>query len=287
MSATHETIALPNNYKLEVVYDQDAQNPRLADNLGCMVLFERNWIQLDTPEKQLQYGFNGNSIEDFINHVCGYELETSEMFRSGPRKGLYKTEKVKGNNNGLILLGFDIYSHSGVCLINIQVIDTKQKTDALRENMEQFSGFLFVTPEQLKEEGNINPVELLKAELTDFDNYLQGLVFGGIVSDPNGEEVESIYGYSGLESIADLQLYAETVVENDLAALNNRTTDKVVNAINELSPEQKERVVSIMQNEIRKYQNDLFGKSKTTKVPFKQRINEVFKQKARETASIK
>lgn len=246
----HSTKPLPNNYKLNILYDINAENPRHSqDNFGGLVLFERNWREMETPKKLSYSGYPVSSTEDFINLVCGYENETNEVYKSGPRKGTYKTEKVKGNPP-TYLIGFDIYSHSGDCLTNIEPINTKQKPETLRNLMEKFSGFIFATDKMAKDEGITDPIKVLQAELKEFDAYLRGEVFVGRIIAPDGVLVDTIGGYIGEDSLSDLQLYAEETVENDALPYRERKLAAAISAIEKLPENDKQIITGLLKNSV-------------------------------------
>lgn len=63
-------------------------------------------------------------------------------------------------------------------------------------------GWIFMSQKRAKEEGIDNPKSVLEAEVKEYDCYLLGEVYGYIVKDSEGNEIDSCWGF--LLSIEDV-----------------------------------------------------------------------------------
>jgi hypothetical protein len=69
-------------------------------------------------------------------------------------------------------------------------------------------GFIYVAKEKVRSEYSVKRIskklrsriyDYLRAEIETYDNYLTGAVYGYIVTDEEGEEVDSCWGYYGYD----------------------------------------------------------------------------------------
>lgn len=152
---------LPNGYKVVVSYDPDPQSPREWDNIGTVVIHNRS----------------GYAFAD----------ETADMHE------LLNLESDKS----LICLPIYLYDHSGITINTTGFScpwDSGQvgviyctKADAIREFGNK------VCTAKVRDKA----LKVLKAEIEELDQYIQGDVYGYQVFDPSGEVVDSCWGYYG------------------------------------------------------------------------------------------
>ena len=58
-------------------------------------------------------------------------------------------------------------------------------------------GYIYMTKEKAKAEGLDNPLATLENEVSTMDDYLRGEVYGYIVYDAEGQELDSCWGFIG------------------------------------------------------------------------------------------
>ena len=153
------TKTFPNGYRVVVSYDPDPQSPREWDNLGTVVIHNRR-----------RYAFAD---------------ETADMHE------LLNLESDKNN----IVLPIYIYDHSG-STINTTGFSCRWDSGQV--------GVIYCTKEAaVKEFGNKvctakvreKALKCLRGEIEELDRYIRGEVYGYQVFDPEGEVVDSCWGY--------------------------------------------------------------------------------------------
>ena len=160
-------------YTLKIEQDENAQDPRSLDwtdcNLGAMICFHRRYSLGDT---------HNYSNRDFS---CWGDL---------------KKQLIKDYRNDVILPIY-MYDHSG------QTINTTGFSCAFDSGQ---VGFIILDRAQLlkthgtKRISKKHKVQLIAdliSEVRTYDQYLTGDVYGYIVEDEDGEEVDSCWGYYG------------------------------------------------------------------------------------------
>lgn len=150
--------------KIKIYQDEDAGNPREeCDEAGTMVCWHGRYTLGDK-----------------------HNFSDPEAFR----------EWWKENGKGGVLLSLFLYDHSGI-------------TMRATEGENPFScpwdsgqvGFIYVTRETIIKEwgkrGKQKAINYLKGEVKTYDDYLTGDVYGYVVEGPDGEELDSCWGYYG------------------------------------------------------------------------------------------
>lgn len=148
-------------YRIELHLDFDPLNPRTEwDNFGTMVFFHRGY---DLGDK------HSYSIEDLKEIVNGDDYFTLPVY---------------------------MYEHSGIT-ISTGRFSCQWDSGQL--------GHIIVSKEAAKKEfPNLSDSELeervytlLQGEVETYDHYLTGSVYGFVVKDKTGEEIESCWGFYG------------------------------------------------------------------------------------------
>ena len=160
---------------LRIEQDEDATSPRVDfDNLGHMVCFHNRYNLGDEQDEISDKDYNG--WEEMAAGI----------------KSLYP---------GCLILPLYLYDHSGITI--------KTTPFGCRWDSGQV-GFIYMTRETMLAEAPGNPKyvtkkvrdwaeECLKAEVSEYDQYLTGDVWGYIVEDDEGEDLESCWGFFGEE----------------------------------------------------------------------------------------
>jgi hypothetical protein len=153
-------------YKIEVIPDDDAQNPRKEfDNLGTMVCFHGRY---DLGDEGHGYVRSGNLRQD-IEKDCP----------------------------NCVILPLYLYDHSGLTM----------KTTPFSCPWDSGQvGYIFISLYDARKEYGWKSVtkkrraqleDFLRGEVSLYDSYLRGDVYGYRVLDPKGEEIDSCWGYYG------------------------------------------------------------------------------------------
>jgi hypothetical protein len=155
---------LEDNTTLEVIQDNDAQNPRETfEPMGKMVCFHRKY---DLGDK------HDYKSEDFAN------------FKDMEKK---LTRKLKL----AVILPLYLYDHSGITMSTTPFNDRWDSGQV---------GFIFLTKEQAKKEYNVTRMSKKVIEkIETYDNYLTGEVYGFKHCDAEGNELESVWGFYGYD----------------------------------------------------------------------------------------
>ena len=151
----------PNGYKVVVSIDPEPQSPREWDNIGTVVIHNRS-----------RYAFAD---------------ETADMHE------LLNLESDKNH----ISLPIYLYDHSGITINTTGF--------ACRWDSGQVGVIYCTKADAIREFGNKvctakvrdKALKVLKAEIEELDQYIQGDVYGYQVFDPSGEVVDSCWGYYG------------------------------------------------------------------------------------------
>jgi len=162
-----------NGKTIEIMYDQDAQSPRENDNLGTI-------------------------------------LYTSTRYNLGDKRVDRAEIEAIANDKNNIVLPVYAYIHSGTCL-----------------NTTGFScpwdsgqcGIIYVSKESIRKEWNVKKIsaklrakviENLRGEIDEFSKFLGGEVYGYVIKDKDGNDLDSCWGYIGLDWVRQ---YAKEAAE--------------------------------------------------------------------------
>lgn len=154
-------------YTLEIIQDSDPENPRTAyGNLGTMTCFHRRYRLGDKHD---------------IKH---------EDFNSWDELEQYLIESGKAE----VILPLYLYDHSGI------TISTTPFNDRFDSGQ---VGFVWISLETIENEApdGVNALEWAKdqllAEVLTYDQFLTGDVWGYVIKDSHGDEVDSCWGFYG------------------------------------------------------------------------------------------
>lgn len=161
------------NYKIEIIHDEFAENPRNEfDNLGTMVCFHRDYNLGDTG-----HGYNKSDFNSW------QELE----------------KQIIKDHDPAVILPIYMYDHSGITI--------STSSFSCRWDSGQI-GFIYISKDKVRKECNVKRInkelledikKALESEVETYDNYITGSCYGyQIIKD--GEVVDSCWGYYGWES---------------------------------------------------------------------------------------
>lgn len=161
---TMESFAV-GNLTVRIVRDPEPESPREWDNLGTMVCWHRNYNLGDWKETKALY-------------------RTPQDFR--------ESEDYK---EAAIVLPLYLYDHSGItmsCAPFSCPWDSGQV------------GYIFVSKSRLRSEYSVKRVtkktlalaeKVLRSEVNVYDQYLTGQVYGFVVEDEDGNDLDSCWGF--------------------------------------------------------------------------------------------
>lgn len=159
-----------NGLVIRIFQDTDPQNPRTdCDNFGTMVCFHRKYSLGDK-----NCGFR--NLDDAV--------EFEKSMRAQPAKG--------------VLLPLFMMDHSGLTI----------NTEGFRAMDPQgFDwgkiGFIYVDAKKMKAEG-VDADQArrnLQAEVDTYNKFVGGDVYGYVIETPTGEEIDSCWGFYGMDSV--------------------------------------------------------------------------------------
>jgi hypothetical protein len=177
-------------YTIKVIQDIDPQNPRKDfDNLGVMVC-EHSCYDLGDGGMYL--------LRDAVRaHPLWHDCWEDDLEEDDNQWWLAKAERF-----GFIILPLYLYDHSG---ITMNTTGFSCPWDSGRV------GVIFASPAKIRECHLLKPkqrisnkikklvIKVLKAEVEEYDQYLTGDVWGFIIEDSDGEEIQdgSCWGFFG------------------------------------------------------------------------------------------
>jgi hypothetical protein len=181
----------------KIYYDSDPSNPREEwDNLCTMVCFHKRYNLGDK-----KHGYSSSdygSWEELYNHI------------------------MEEYGNKVVIKSIFMYEHGGI------TISTGPFSCGWDSGQ---IGFIFISHDKMNKEWASKPFEseeaLIKqandcidAEIETYDQYLRGDVYGFEIEDPDGECVDSCWGFHGIEYMKQevndiLKFYVNKYIENE------------------------------------------------------------------------
>ena len=159
-----------NGLNIRIFYDESPENPRDWDNVGTMVCSHRNY------------------------NLGDEQLEASEYENwEDVRKNLLIKER-----KAVIILPLFLYDHSGITMYTTG--DTRYRQHEAWDSGQV--GFIYCTQEDIDREWNGDKEaakKYLEGEIKTYDQYLTGDVYGFSIKNKHGEDVDSCWGFYGIE----------------------------------------------------------------------------------------
>jgi len=209
--------------KIHIHQDQDPESPREWDNLGVMVCFHKRYTLGDE------------------NHGL-----TSDMFHGWVEVEKYLTRE----KHATIVLPLYLYDHSG---LRIKVGDFR---GLLPQGHAEFDsgqvGFIYASKETILKEYKVKRItkailakveKVLDGEVTDYDDYLSGNVYGFIAEDEKGNHCGSCWGFFGDWEKSGLINSAKTDIDTHLANRQKTKEHKLRQLIINKVPLEKRQLI--------------------------------------------
>lgn len=179
-------------FKIEICYDDEAESPREWDNLGT--IYTNN----------LRHNFDGKSVKDLVRE-CGYNPDNFDQIPFHIFSEKYVWAKVYA------------YEHSGM---TVRVCENNPYPDPMWDSY--LLGVVAVSKEKVRKEygwKRVSPqrekfvIGVMTREIETLDQYLTGEVYGYVVTNEEGEETDSCWGYFGDEGIKQALEEAKSVID--------------------------------------------------------------------------
>lgn len=199
----HKEEALDGALVLKILPDHDPVNPREDyDHVGRMVCFHS---RMDLGD-EVHYDFKPGEPTYYFNQDYEPRDPDKEEYQNGhyvSGRGKFKDCELAAafaaevKNRGGVVLLLQIYDHSGVTMYVTSDGTKQDRWDS--SNV----GFIYVTAEKVKGEWGDGPdakekaESCLKAEVTEYDKYLRGTIYGYQIEDADGDPIESCWGIYG------------------------------------------------------------------------------------------
>lgn len=191
--------------RIEIVYDQYCDSPREWDNLGTIACWHRRYKLGDVQP----------------------DVEP----------GLY-VDTVVGTENGVYLTVY-AYIHSGIALSTKPFdcpwdsgrlgyiwcsLEKARKEWSLRPDAD-WSTKLMASGELPEESLGARVARVLRGEIETYSQYLGGECYGYRVLSPDGEEIDSCYGYIGRDEFKYMTQCAKDTVDRWVEEPSNHNQD--------------------------------------------------------------
>jgi hypothetical protein len=157
-----------------IFYDEDPQSPKDWDQLGTMITWHRRHVfDLDGGKQGFEHG------QDWLD-----------------------ANKTAIDSGDLVYINVGMGDHSGIWLY-----EGEREYPGAEWDSGQV-GFLFCWKsdyekmcDQATEGWQAKALECLRAELTTWDQWARGDIYGYTIEDPSGEVVDSCWGFYGNEAV--------------------------------------------------------------------------------------
>jgi hypothetical protein len=187
---------------IRIVADDDPESPREWSNVGTMVCWHRRYTLGDEQPKCDADAYLRQLAREstpFKHPLRGWlDLQETADNRYCSDAARQRIDRIVKLNLDKVLANFIIlplylYDHSGI------TISTGRFSCPWDSGQ---VGFIYCTMEKARTEWNGTDEEIrkqaedyLKLEVETYDNFLTGTVAGFIAEDPDGEEIDSCWGF--------------------------------------------------------------------------------------------
>ena len=220
-------------YNIEVHQDDHYDNPRedWGDNFGTMVCFHDRY---DLGDKRQDHYNNDEWIENFAGQFCDDIQKKLDWWyeRLCPRYEDSRTKYEKKRkeviqkllDDNVFMLPLYLYDHSGITM-NTGGFSCPWDSGQV--------GYIYVTKEKVREEFKVKVVspklrakvyKILEQEVKVYDDYLTGNVWGYIIKDHNGNEIDDgscwgFYGDDGYEDDGYMINECKSIIDREIEEL--------------------------------------------------------------------
>lgn len=168
-------------FTVSIVYDTDpAESPREWENVGKMVCWHRRY-NLGDEQPSCQ------PSEFFARLMQDREYEKHRKFMPDE---LPDTHVARYIDKHFYVLPLNLYDHSGISISTGRFSCPWDSGQV---------GWIYMSKERAEQEGIADPLEYLRGEVSTYDEYLTGQVYGFVITDADGDTVDSCWGFYGLD----------------------------------------------------------------------------------------
>lgn len=203
---------------VKIIQDTDAPNPRKEyDNVGTMVCWHRNYELGDEQRgrdtsqldffKELAFEIHPELEDYFENGLWNKHNDTltdqkfdNDKYQAVKKAYNAEVQKIVGKilDKYYVMLPLGLYDHSG---ISMYVGSQSHWSDPGGWDSGQV-GWIYCTVKKAKEEWagadfHERAIEYLKGEVETYNQYLTGDVYGYVVEDADGEQLDACWGFFG------------------------------------------------------------------------------------------
>jgi hypothetical protein len=171
---------------LEIMIDESPSSPREWDNFGTLIAWHNRYDLSDHHEK------NHSDMREFLEyHTCEY-YETIEGVENASDDRLMELFQ-----RDHIMLPVYMYEHSGVVL-NTYGFSCPWDSGQV--------GYIYISKDRVRKEYGVKRItkkllekveSILKSEIDIYSEYVNGNVYGYVLKDNEGNEVDSCWGFYG------------------------------------------------------------------------------------------
>jgi hypothetical protein len=186
-------------YTIKVLFDYDPQSPREWDNLGTIYSNSRRY----DPDK--------HSLGEILNDE---ETGFSEDFKKN-----YIWLKIRGyEHSGLTISVSGGYPYNDPWDSGLFGVIAMSKEDAIKNWGKK------ICTKKVREKA----LEHLEAEVETLDQYYTGDVYGYVIENEDGDEIDSCWGYFGYEWI-DKEMIPEckAIIDNDIRKREEKHCERI------------------------------------------------------------
>jgi hypothetical protein len=196
-----ESIAHEETYKgytIKLIHDQDPESPRTWSNVGTMVCWHSRHTLGDEQPNCSHEEYLENLTSKLIDDTSVRVDRIRDWFKYDSPY-INKAERVLSKahegaiRKNFIILPLYLYDHSGI------IMSTGSFSCPWDSGQ---VGFIYCTLEKAleewggtDEEARSKATAYMESEVKTYSSYLEGDVVGWAVEDPDGEDVESVWGY--------------------------------------------------------------------------------------------
>ena len=222
---TAETFTL-RGYTVKVIQDQYAENPRKGgfdNNFGHMACFHSRYDLGDERHRESADDFlmslateHRDNLEDWLDNGLYRKMVPASYDQPGykeQRKAYTdRCEEIiqKLIDKHYLILPLYLYDHSGITMSTGRFScpwDSGQvgwiyctKAEAIKEFASEWkNGELIKLGKRLTKKARDLAFKALEQEVATYDQYLTGDVYGFVIEDSDGNDVDSCWGFFGLD----------------------------------------------------------------------------------------
>jgi hypothetical protein len=205
-------------YIVKIIADESPSSPRDWDNLGVMLCKHGKYDLGDADE--------WGKLDNF---------ESWEEVRTA-------LEKDWGAK---VIIPLYLYDHSGITM-NTTGFHCPWDSGQV--------GFIYATAKQIKENFGLKncsykakqrTAEILEGEVKTYDQYLTGEVYGFQIEDPDGEEIDSCWGYYGDPEESGLMDEVRATIDNHVKNTQAKRESKLKTLIKKGVPLNKRAMILV------------------------------------------